>query len=96
MKKVLTFVMILIIAVSMNACYTLTYSVGEGAQTGETIQSKNHYFIAGLVPAGTSDPQKMAGGAKNFDVTVKHTFVDGLLSAITFGIYNPTTTIVKK
>jgi hypothetical protein len=38
----------------------------------------------------------MAGDAKNYEVTIKHTFVDGLLNLLTYGIYTPTTTIVKK
>ena len=38
----------------------------------------------------------MAGGASDYDLTVTHTFIDGLLGAITFGIYTPTTIIVKK
>jgi hypothetical protein len=38
----------------------------------------------------------MAGDAKDYEITVKHTFVDGLLSAITSGLYTPTTTIVTK
>jgi len=38
----------------------------------------------------------MAGDAKNYQVTIKHTFVDGLIGLLTNGIYTPTTTIVKK
>jgi hypothetical protein len=38
----------------------------------------------------------MAGGASDYSVTITHTFVDGLLNALTAGIYTPTTTIVTK
>jgi hypothetical protein len=38
----------------------------------------------------------MAGDAKNYQVTITHTFVDGLINALTSGLYAPTTTIVKK
>ncbi|MCO5251078.1 MAG: Bor family protein [Candidatus Kapabacteria bacterium] len=88
----------LIVAISflMASCYTLTYNVGEGAKTGVEVVEKNHYLIYGLAPIKTSDPTKMAGGAANYTVTIQHTFVDGLLNAITFGIYTPTTTTVKK
>ena len=43
-----------------------------------------------------SDPQKMAGEAKDFEVTEVHTFVDGLIGVLTFGIYTPPTTKVQK
>jgi len=80
----------------MASCYTLTYTVGDGSKTGEVIKKKNHYLVYGLAPLKMSDPTKMAGDAKNYDVTIKHTFVDGLLNVLTSGIYTPTTTIVIK
>jgi hypothetical protein len=80
----------------MSSCYTLTYSVGAGSSTGEEVKQKNHYVIFGLAPVSTSSPTEMAGDAKDYDVTITHTFIDGLLSAITAGIYTPTSTIVKK
>jgi len=38
----------------------------------------------------------MVGDAKNYEVTIKHTFIDGALGFFTGGIYTPTTTIIKK
>jgi hypothetical protein len=97
MKKVL-FNSFLVVSLSLmlTSCYTYTYSVGNGAQTGVVVKEKNHYLIYGLAPISTSSPTEMAGGAKDYDVKIEHTFVDGLLNAITFGIYNPTTTTVTK
>jgi Bor protein len=95
-KLVLNFVFIVSATVLLSSCYTLTYSVGKGAQKGMEIKEKNHYLIYGLAAIKTSDPTKMAGGAEDYDVTVTHTFIDGLINAITGGIYTPTTTIVKK
>lgn len=80
----------------MASCYTLTYTVGDGSKTGEVIKKTNHYLVYGLAPLKMSDPTKMAGDAKNYDVTIKHTFVDGLLNVLTSGLYTPTTTIVIK
>jgi hypothetical protein len=34
----------------------------------------------------------MADGAENYEVTTRQTFVNGLVSGLTFGIYTPTTT----
>jgi len=95
-KQVLLWVAIATCVLFLNSCYTYTYSVGKGSQTGKTISKKNHYAIYGLIPISTSDPIKMAGDAKDYDITIKHSFVDGLINSITFGIYNPTTTQVVK
>ena len=95
-KKILNIALLLAIAVIMTSCYTITFSVGRGARTGQEIRAKNHYLIGGLVPLQVADPAQMAGGAANYDVTVTHTFVDGLLAGITGGIYSPTTITVTK
>jgi hypothetical protein len=95
-NKFVSFALFSFLCLSMASCYTLTYTVGTGTQTGETIKKKNHYLIYGIAPLKTSDPIKMAGDAKNYQVTIKHTFVDGLLNLLTYGLYTPTTTIVKK
>jgi hypothetical protein len=71
-------------------------TVGKGAQSSSQVKQKNHYLIYGLATVGTSDPKQMAGGADDYTVTVKHSFVDGLIAGITLGIYTPTTTIVTK
>ena len=95
-NKFLSLAVVFLLCLSMTSCYSLTYAVGEGSKTGEVITKKNHYLIYGLAPLKTSDPTKMAGDAKNYEVTIKHTFIDGLLNALTSGLYTPTTTIVIK
>jgi hypothetical protein len=80
----------------MSSCYTYTTVVGEGAQGNKKVKKWNHYVIYGLAPVGVSDSKAMAEGAENYEVVTKHSFVNGLVAAITFGIYTPTTTIVKK
>lgn len=88
--------MLALVAFSVTSCYTYTFNVGQGAQKGVEVKGKNHYLIGGLATISTSEPAKLAGDAKDYQVTIKHTFVDGLINAITFGIYTPTTTIVTK
>lgn len=97
MKKVLlNLSLVLCVVLTLSSCYTYTFTVGKGAQTGATVTKKNHYLIAGLAPIGVSNPKEMAGGANDYEVTITHTFIDGLINALTGGIYTPTTTIVKK
>jgi hypothetical protein len=95
-NKFLSFALVCLISLSMASCYTVSYAVGSGSQTGETIMEKNHYLIAGLAPIKTANPTQMAGDAKNYQVTISHTVVDGLINILTGGLYTPTTTIVKK
>ncbi len=95
-KNFFKLVFVLGVCVIMTSCYTVTAVVGNGSQTGEKKVGHNHFLIAGLVPVGIADVKEMADGAKDYQVTVTHSFVDGLLSVITGGLYTPTTTIVKK
>lgn len=85
-----------VMATSLTSCYTYTVAVGKGAQGATQVKGKNHYVIAGLAPVGLADSKALAGGAKDYNVTITHTFVDGLLAGITFGLYTPTTVIVTK
>ncbi|MFS4417743.1 Bor family protein [Maribacter sp. 2307ULW6-5] len=80
----------------MTSCYTYTTVVGSGAQGNSETKAWNHYVVYGLAPVGVSDAKELAGGAANYEVTTTHTFVNGLIAGLTFGIYTPTTTIVKK
>ena len=80
----------------MTSCFTYTFDVGKGATTGVQMTQKNHYLINGLVPLSEVDHEKLAKGASDYTVKIEHSFIDGLLGAITFGIYTPTTTTITK
>jgi hypothetical protein len=80
----------------LTSCYSYTSVVGKGAQGNQQVTKWNHYVIAGLAPVGVSDSKAMAEGAENYTVHTRQSFVNGLLSAITFGIYTPTVTTVTK
>ncbi|MBT7995542.1 MAG: hypothetical protein HN691_11750 [Bacteroidetes bacterium] len=80
----------------LTSCYTYTSIVGEGAKGNQETTKWNHYVIFGLAPVGVSDSKAMAGGATDYSVTTRQSFVNGLVSGLTFGIYTPTTTTVKK
>jgi hypothetical protein len=63
-----------------------------------------HFIIYGLVNLSNPDmhdilqeqcTEKGGSSISNLNLTTTHTFVDGLISSITFGIYNPVTVIVE-
>ena len=48
-KKVLSSLFFVVLLVLMTSCYTYTFNVGEGPQTGVEIVEKNHYVISELL-----------------------------------------------
>lgn len=80
----------------LTSCHSYTSIVGNGAQGNSQTTKWNHYLIGGLAPVGVSDSKQMAGGAENYTVQTRRSFVNGLVAAITFGIYSPSTTTVTK
>jgi len=82
-------------SVLLTSCYSYTSVVGNGAQGSTEITKWNHYLIGGLAPVGVSDTKEMANGVENYTIFTRHSFVNGLINALTLGIYTPTTTTVK-
>lgn len=80
---------------ALSSCYTYTTVVGNGAQGNQETKAWNHYVIYGLAPVGVSNPKDLAGGAEDYTVQTQISFVNGLVSALTFSIYTPTTTVTK-
>ena len=88
MKKIF---LILGLALLFQSCYVHQYTYGDGAQKGIEATKKQHNFLGGLVSGTTPDVKELANGEEDFEVTQKFTFIDLLISNITFGIWNPTT-----
>ena len=97
MKKFLGILLISFALITMmSSCFSHKFVIGDGPLTGISVEAKNNFFLYGLIPGKVSDPQELAGGAKNFEVTEVQTFVDGLLGVLTLGIYTPSTTKIQK
>jgi hypothetical protein len=80
----------------LTSCYSYTSVVGEGAKGNSQTTQWNHYVVYGLAPVGVSNSKQMANGAKDYTVHTRQSFVNGLVSGLTFGLYTPTTTTVTK
>lgn len=83
-------------SVLLSSCYSYTSTVGDGPQGNQETTEWNHYVVYGLAPVGVSNSKEMADGAENYSIHTRQTFVNGLVSALTFGLYSPTTTTVTK
>ena len=95
-KSMKTMAIVFASSMLLSSCYSYTSVVGNGAQGNSETTQWNHYVIYGLAPVGVSDSKQMADGAKDYTVFTRQSFVNGLVSAITFGIYTPSTTTVTK
>jgi hypothetical protein len=85
MKKLLVLLTI-VIALTFSSCYSVEHTVGDGSKTGVVVKQKQWYAVWGLVPIIEVDSKALAGGAENYTVTTKHTFVDMLISSITSAV----------
>ncbi|MCF6280136.1 MAG: Bor family protein [Flavobacteriaceae bacterium] len=80
----------------LTSCYSYTSIVGSGAEGNSQVTEWNHYVIYGLAPLEVSNSKQMADGAENYTVHTRQSFVNGLISSLTFGLYTPTTTTVTR
>lgn len=96
MKRKLTVSGLLAACIMMSSCYTTKIANGNLTPDSPVVKVnsvKNHFLIYGLVPLKNGyQAKKYVGEKENYVIQTQHTFVDGLLNVITFGIYNPTTT----
>lgn len=83
-------------SILLTSCYSYTSVIGDGAQGNQEVTKWNHYVVYGLAPVGVSDSKEMAQGAENYTIHTRQSFVNGLVSALTFGLYAPTTTTVTR
>ncbi|MCB9037330.1 MAG: Bor family protein [Lewinellaceae bacterium] len=95
-KTIKMLAVVFAVSILFTSCYSYTSVVGKGAQGTQEVTQWNHYVLFGLAPVGVSDSKAMAGGASDYTVHTRHSFINGLVSGITFGIYTPTTTTVTK
>lgn len=86
---------LLIATLTLPSCYTSNFIVGDGPQRGIEEVGKNHFFLYGLAPGKQVNVQEMAKGAEDYRIKVQMSFVDGLIGALTFGIYVPRTVEVS-
>ena len=92
MKKTL---LILIIPFIFSSCYIHRVSHGNGSIEGYTKKDKQHNFLFGII-SETSPIIEEIKNENNYEVEIKITPKDGIIGFLTFGLYVPTTIIVKK
>lgn len=95
MKKVILGICMTCAVLTLESCYTSTVCVGNMKPETPSVKvntKHNAHFIGGLIGEGKARSKDYVEGAKDYKVTHQITFIDGLLSYLTLGIYTPSTT----
>lgn len=88
MKK---FVFVLVASIILSGCYKITLQNG-GRPLGASYKQGewHHDGVAGLVEFSEPVDMKNRCEGRNWDsVKIHQTFVQGLVSGVTYGLYNP-------
>lgn len=81
--------------VPLAACYEHTVTVGGGAPAAPVVYDHwEQFWLGGLIGHTRVDVEKMCPSGRA-TIVAKQTFLNGLVSALTSGIYTPTTLRVR-
>jgi hypothetical protein len=75
----------------------MNHTVGEGAKGNTEVVQRQWYVLWGLAPLNDVDTNSMAGGAEDYNIEVKQSFVDAIIGAFTGAVtIAPRTVTVTK
>lgn len=78
------------IFVLLTGCASQTFYVNGNTQAAPTLEKNQHFFLSGLGQEDTVDAAQVCEGSDNIvKVEARLSFVNGLLGALTRGIYTP-------
>lgn len=90
MKKLL-FISLLFL---FTSCYTTQLVIGEGAKGNNEIRLKQTHLVNGLISFDIPELKQIIE-KEDYTIITKHSFIDLALNSFTFGIYTPTTVIIR-
>ena len=82
-KRITSIALMLLLAFSISSCYTMTHTVGDGAQGGNQTEKRQWYALFGLIPINNVDSKEMAQGKTDYVVETKHSFLDVVIGLFT-------------
>ena len=78
-----------------TGCYEHTYTVGQGAPAGPVVYQEWHnHWLGGLIGEKNLDMEVLCPSG-NATIHNEQSFLNGLVSALTGGIYTPTTVRIR-
>lgn len=80
-------------ALTLSACANVTITKGGGdpVSASPNYEDSKSYFIGGLVGEHTVDVKKACDGGEAKQMQSRTTFLNGVVSILTLGIYTPRT-----
>lgn len=97
MKKLKLFIVLCAVC-GCTSCLRTTYYVGSSRQSDNQVkvgqEQFHHHYLGGLIAGGnaTVDAKEYTNNTDNYAVRTSTSFIDLLISSVTFGIYTPTKT----
>jgi hypothetical protein len=97
MKKVLAAILLVVFCFVLVGCFTIQHQVGNGAQTGVSVEKKQWFILWGLVPLNNVKTNQMAGGATDYTIKTEQNVVDVVIGLFTgyVTVYPRTVTVTK-
>ena len=90
MKKLLLIALIF----AFTSCYTTQLVVGEGAKGNNEIRLKQTHLVNGLISFDIPEMKQIIE-KEDYTIITNHSFIDLALNSFTFGIYTPTTILIR-
>lgn len=76
-------IFLLVVMLFTAGCMGHTHIVGEGVKQDISKSQWQWYILWGLVPLNNVDTQALAGGAKDYEIKTKQSFLNYLVSIFT-------------
>lgn len=87
MKKL---AMVGLVAALSTGCATQTYLLSEGGQTAPSADKWQHFFVGGIGQEVVENAAEVCGGAhKVAKIETQQSFLNGLASFVSNGLYTP-------
>jgi hypothetical protein len=93
-RKILTFILLLALSLTTAGCYTAEVVTGKPASSQTIEKPWATGFIAGLIGPGQVDASQECGDAGVSRVMTQQSFLNMLVTGITFNLYSPMTIMV--
>jgi hypothetical protein len=92
MKRTSRVVAVVLCVALVSGCATVTASVDGRRHSGSPTWTDRTWFLfGGFISDKHVDVREVCGGRTAVQMQSQHTFVDGLISVLTFGILSPRT-----
>ena len=97
MKKTLIALTVILMSGTLTSCYNTKIACGNITTKTPVVKVNsewNHHFLYGLIPGKNAnmEAKEFVEDSENYVIKTNQSFVNGLISCLTFGIYTPSTT----